>query len=97
MAREELVVSHPMNQTDPNQKMKKLVIAGTYAEYRQWRDLHNAHERAAPFIQRGEQLAGLDPAQVEIVLVGSYAQNEAYCSPQYWELKFRIEALQESA
>ena len=64
-------------------KMRKIIIAGTYAQYRDWLVLHQANPRAAVYVHRLDQLRGLDPDDHEIVLVGTYAQNEVYGSPEY--------------
>ena len=63
--------------------MRKLIISGTYAQYRDWLVQHGASPRAALHIHSEEQLLGFDPAEVEIVLVGTYHDNEAYMSNRY--------------
>lgn len=63
--------------------MRKLVIAGTYAQYRDYLVAVHASARAALYIHQPEQLDGFDPDEDEIVLVGTYRDNPAYQSPQY--------------
>lgn len=63
--------------------MRKLIIAGTYAQYRDWLVLHKASERAAVFIEREGALASADPECDEIVLTGTYWDNPAYQSNLY--------------
>ena len=67
-------------------KMRKLIIAGTYAQYRDWLVKHNANPRAALYIAGEACLRGLDPELVEIVLTGDYSDNPAYQSAAYWDL-----------
>ncbi len=64
--------------------MKLLVIAGSYAQYRDYLVLEQLNEIAAPYIKSGEQLAAYDPDEDEIRLVGTYHDNEAYQSQEYW-------------
>jgi len=66
-------------------EMRKIVIAGTYAQYRDYLNLAHANPKAALHIHKGEQLAHFDPDIDEIVLVGTYRDNEAYQSPEYWD------------
>ena len=63
--------------------MRKLILTGTHAEYRQWLVTHNANPRAAVEITSEAALCGLDPDEDEIVLTGTYWDNPAYQSPQY--------------
>ena len=77
-----------MNVTQhPN--MKKLILTGTYAQYRDWLVLHNANPRAALYIHRPDQFCGMDPEQVEIVLGDCYWDNPAYMSTEYLHIKWR--------
>jgi len=74
--------------------MRKLILAGTYAQYRDWLALHNANQRAAVFIDREDKLFGCDPDMDEIVLTGTYWDNPAYQSTQYlWLVNGRRMAL----
>lgn len=74
--------------------MRKLIIAGTHAQYRSWLQLHNANPRAAVEIRKEEDLMGCDPDMDEIVLTGTYRDNPAYCSNQYlWLVNGRNMAL----
>ena len=63
--------------------MRQIVIAGSYAQYRDYLTLRKLHMKAAPYVHRGEQLAHFDPDQDEIVLVGTYRDNPAYQSSEY--------------
>lgn len=63
--------------------MRKLILTGTYAQYRDWLVLHRANERAAVYIHRGEQLRGMEPENCEIVLGDCYWDNPAYQSYEY--------------
>ena len=52
------------------------------------------HQRAALYIIEGEQLAACDPDEDEIVLVGTYHDNAAYQSRQYWAFQgYKIPAV----
>ena len=63
--------------------MRKLIIAGSHAQYRDWLVLHKANPRAAVEIKRASDLAGCDPECDEIVLTGTHWDNDAYMSPAY--------------
>jgi len=63
--------------------MRKLIIAGTHAEYRDWLVRNHASPRAAVEIHNENELRGCDPDEDEIVLVGTYWDNPAYQSPHY--------------
>lgn len=63
--------------------MRKLIIAGTHAQYRDWLVKYHASPRAAVEITREESLYGLDPDEDEIVLTGTYWDNPAYQCQQY--------------
>ena len=64
--------------------MRKIVIAGTYAQYRDWLNLHRVHQRAAPYVDSAQKLLGeCNPEEDEIVLVGTYHDNPAYQSSAY--------------
>ena len=65
------------------QRMRKLILTGTYAQYRDWLVLHNASQRAAVYIHRAEQFLGLDPDDCEIVLGDGFCDNPAYMSYEY--------------
>ena len=69
--------------TSPDTNMRKIIIAGTYAQYMDWLALHKANRRAAPYVHEGHQLRHFDPTEDEIVLVGTYHDNPAYQSPEY--------------
>jgi len=71
-----------MNQTRPQKPIRKLIIAGNHAQYRDWLVKHNASPRAAVEILREDHLRGCDPED-EIVLTGMYRDNPAYQSPHY--------------
>ena len=74
--------------------MRKLIIAGTHAQYRDWIAAHRANPRAAVDIDREEKLMGCDPECDEIVLTGTYWDNDAYQSPTYlWLINGRGIAL----
>ncbi len=70
----------------PENRMRKLIISGTYAQYRDWLNDNHANPRAALYIHRPEQLRGLLPDDCEIVLTGTYHDNPAYQSPEYLDL-----------
>jgi hypothetical protein len=63
--------------------MRKLIIAGTHAQYRDWLVAHKANPRAAVEINREEALFGVDADNDEIVLTGTYWDNPAYQSDRY--------------
>lgn len=63
--------------------MRKLIISGTYAQYRDWLNANHANPRAAVHIGNEDALFGFDPDEIEIVLTGTYHDNPAYCSKQY--------------
>ena len=63
--------------------MRKLILTGTYAQYRDWIAAHNANQRAAVYVHRAEQFRGLDPEECEIVLADGYRDNPAYMSYPY--------------
>lgn len=63
--------------------MRKLIIAGTHAQYRDWLVAHKANPRAAVEINSEDKLRGVDPDMDEIVLTGTYWDNPAYQSNQY--------------
>lgn len=65
-------------------RMKILVIAGSYAQYRDFLVQEQLHEVAAPRIESGEQLSAYDPGEDEIRLVGTFPDNPAYQSREYW-------------
>ena len=74
--------------------MRKLIIAGTHAQYRDWLVAHKANPRAAVEINREEKLRGCDPEEDEIVLTGTYWDNPAYMSDYYlWLVNGRKIAL----
>ena len=72
-----------MNPLPQTTKMRKLILTGTYAQYRDWLVLHRANPRAAVYIHQSEQLFGLDPETNELVLDGTYWDNPAYQSAGY--------------
>lgn len=63
--------------------MRKLIIAGSHAQYRDWLVRNHASPRAAVEIRRPMDLCGIDAEDDEIVLVGTYRDNPAYQSQQY--------------
>jgi len=63
--------------------MRKLIISGTYAQYRDWLQANGASPRAAVHIGRADDLMGYDPDHDEIVLTGTYHDNPAYQSEAY--------------
>lgn len=74
--------------------MRKLIIAGTHAQYRDWLAMHNANPRAAVEILKPEDLYGCDPDMDEIVLTGTYHDNPAYqCDRYLWLVNGRRMAL----
>lgn len=74
--------------------MRKLIIAGSHAQYRVWIAAHRANPRAAVEINRAEDLCGCDPEEDEIVLTGTYWDNPAYQSEIYlWLVNGRKIAL----
>ena len=74
--------------------MRKLIIAGSHAQYREWIAAHRANPRAAVCINSGRDLCGCDPDEDEIVLYGTYWDNDAYQSPAYlWLINGRGMAL----
>lgn len=64
-------------------KMRKLILTGTYAQYRDWLVLYKASPRAALYVHRAEQFLNLDPEHDEIVLGDCYRDNPAYMSNEY--------------
>ena len=64
-------------------QMRKLILTGTYAQYRDWLVLHKANPRAALYIHRPEQFRSLDPEDCEIVLADCHWDNPAYNSTDY--------------
>ncbi len=69
-----------MNSSPPTTKMRKLILTGTYAQYRDWLVLHKANPRAALYIHQSDQFYTFDPDDCEIVLDGTYWDNPAYQS-----------------
>ena len=67
----------------PKQPMRKLILTGTYAQYRDWLALHNANPRAAVYIHREEQFLGCDPEYDDIVLGDCHRDNPAFQSKAY--------------
>ena len=63
--------------------MRKLILTGTYAQYRDWIALHNANQRAALHIDRADQFRDLDPEDCEVVLGDGFRDNPAYMSYDY--------------
>ena len=75
-------------------KMRKLIIAGSFPQYMDHIRLRQLHMKAALYIIEGEQLAACDPDEDEIVLVGTYHDNAAYQSRQYWAFQgYKIPAV----
>ncbi len=68
---------------DQPNNMRKLILTGTYAQYRDWLVLNKANERAAVCIHRAEQFRHCDPEHDEVVLADGYADNPAYMTPEY--------------
>jgi len=64
-------------------EMRKLILAGSHAQYRDWLVLHKANPRAAVEINRETDLMGHDPDVDELVLTGTYHDNPAYMSNHY--------------
>ena len=77
-----MIDSQPCRTT--TDRMKILVIAGSYAQYRDFLAIEQLHELAAPRIESGEELSAYDPGEDQIRLVGTYHDNPAYQSRQYW-------------
>lgn len=75
--------------TPANKPMRKLIIAGTFAQYMDWLSLKRANPLAAPYIRRGADLREYDPDEDEIVLVGTYHDNPAYQSNEYRQFVWR--------
>lgn len=73
--------------------MRKLILTGTYAQYRDWLVLHKANERAAVYIHRPEQLRGLDSSRCEIMYGDDFASNPVYGSAELQEFVSRQLAL----
>ena len=69
--------------TVPVNTMRKLVIAGNFRQYMDWLALMQANRLAAPYVSRPEQLREYDPDEDEVVLVGTYLDNDAYMSWEY--------------
>lgn len=63
--------------------VRQLIIAGSYAQYRDYLQRYNLHPRAARYISQAGDLRGYEPGEDEIVLVGTYLDNEAYLSFEY--------------
>lgn len=63
--------------------MRKFIIAGTYAQYRDWLVAQKASPMAAPYVCDPRKLRGLDVGEDQLVLVGTYWDNPAYMSPEY--------------
>ena len=71
-----------MNETAQT-PMRKLILTGTYAQYRDWLALHNANQRAAVYIHQGDQLKHFDPFEDEIVLGDGHRDNPAFMTTEY--------------
>ena len=63
--------------------MRKLILTGTYPQYRDWIALHNANQLAAVYVHEAHQLRHFDPFEDEIVLGEGHLDNAAYMSPEY--------------
>ena len=63
--------------------MRKLILTGTYRQYRDWIATHNANQRAAVYVHEAHQLRHFDPFEDEIVLADGYRDNAAYMSAEY--------------
>ncbi len=64
--------------------MRKIIICGSYSEYRDYLVFANTHQRAAMYVHQPEQFDYFNPESDEIELIGSYTDNLAYQSRQYW-------------
>ena len=70
--------------SDQNQTpMRKLILTGTYAQYRDWLALHNANQRAAVYIHEADQFRHFDPVEDEVVLGDCHCDNPAYLTTEY--------------
>jgi len=74
--------------------MRKIVIAGTFAQYMDWLALMKANRLAAPFVSTPRQLRDYEPDEDEIVLVGTYHDNDAYMSPEYLQFVQKAKPVQ---
>jgi len=63
-------------------EMRRFVIAGTYAQYRDWLVLNKVSPLAAPFVSKPQDIACIEDND-ELVLVGTYHDNKAYMSNPY--------------
>lgn len=63
--------------------MNVLVIAGNNAQFHDYCREMRINPAAAICVQSPDQLRGLDPEHVRIVLYGTYRDNPAYQSDQY--------------
>lgn len=67
--------------------MRRLVLAGSYAQYRDYLVRENLRDDFALYIDRAEQLRALSSNDFSLVLVGDYAKNPAYQSREYWAFR----------
>lgn len=58
-----------------------LVLAGNYAEYLSWRK-ENPSIKHCKYVERVEDIAGINGFLADIVLYGSYETSPVYNSPQ---------------
>ncbi len=63
--------------------MRKLILTGTYAQYRDWLVLNKASPRAAVYIHQADQLRHFDPFEDEIVLGDGHRDNPAFMTTEY--------------
>lgn len=71
-------------------KMRKLILSGTYAQYRDWLVQYKASPRAAVYIHESDQLRFFDPVEDMIVLADGHMDNPAFGTTEY--LQFIHEA-----
>ena len=55
-----------------NRARMKIVIAGNYAQYRQWLIDNNLTEHDARYVDSNEKLMGLELAHDDIIYTGTY-------------------------
>lgn len=63
--------------------LRKLILSGTYRQYRYWLAANHANRRAAVYVDRPEQFLGMDPEECEIVLADGHRDNPAYMSNEH--------------
>lgn len=58
--------------------MRKIVIAGNYTQFSQWCCRQGVSPREYTYISTSSKMLGFHPGDVEVILVGTYYENEVY-------------------